>query len=137
MSSICIHLYSLKFFTGTSKQYMTKNSIKRVSTKISISISLHKLTIPAMTTTEKGKFAGFLGNSHVSYLFRSERSNQNLNWQQFIFTQGWKVYPHCYFSLWNSLNYTFPTSIDKNISSEAITLKNPHRLLSVTMHMFL
>ena len=72
----------------------------------------------------KGKCPGFLGNSHVSYLFRSERSNQNLNWQQLIFTQGSKVFPRFYFSLCNSLNNTFPTSIDKNISPEAITLKN-------------
>lgn len=82
------------------------------------------MTIPAVATTEKGKCPGFFGNSHVSYLFRSERSNQNFNWQQLFFTQGSKVFPRFYFSLCNSVNNTFPTSIYKNISPEAITLKN-------------
>lgn len=63
---------------------------KRVSSKICVSISLYKMTIPAVATTEKGKCRGFFGNRHVSYLFRSERSNQTLNWQQLIFTQGSK-----------------------------------------------
>lgn len=66
-------------FIGTSKQqYMKNNAKKRVSSKIFVSISLYKMTIPAVATTEKVKCPGFFGNSHVSY----QRSNQNLNWQQ-------------------------------------------------------